>query len=51
MEHIDWLHSRGPSIGILTFPERTDDGKLIPAYQVYKHPGVRVAVGTKNSKT
>ena len=29
----------------------TDDGKLIPAYQVYKHPGVRVAAATLHIKS
>ena len=30
----------------------TDDGKLIPAYyQVYKHPGVRVAAATLRIKS
>ena len=29
----------------------TDDGKLIPAYQVYKHPGVRVAAPTLHIKS
>jgi hypothetical protein len=28
----------------------TDDGKLIPAYQVYKHPGVRVSAATLKIK-
>jgi hypothetical protein len=28
----------------------TDDGKLIPAYQVYKHPGVRVSAATLQIK-
>jgi hypothetical protein len=29
----------------------TDDRKLIPAYQVYKHPGVRVAAATLHIKS
>ena len=29
----------------------TDDGKLIPAHQVYKHPGVRVAAVTLHIKS
>jgi hypothetical protein len=29
----------------------TDDGKLKPAYQVYKHPGVRVAAATLHIKS
>ena len=42
--HVDWLHGRGPRIGILTNPERntfahhrfeTNNKKLIPAHQMY----------------